>query len=108
MKISNKGEFQQIVINHSSNIDFKDFIKLYKNCSENHILVKMSKLNLWILLLEWRLKNRQNELRIKEENKFVLCKSYKQEQQETGTGNQLKTYLKLKKIKLDQNNARTN
>ena len=27
-KINNKREFQQTVSNHSSNIDFKDFIKL--------------------------------------------------------------------------------
>ena len=31
MKIPNKREFQQIALNHSSNIDFKDFIKIYKS-----------------------------------------------------------------------------
>ena len=31
MKISNKRELQQITLNHSSDIDFKDFIKIYKN-----------------------------------------------------------------------------
>ena len=30
MKIPNKRELQQIALNHSSNIDFKDFIKIYK------------------------------------------------------------------------------
>ena len=30
MKIPNKRELQQIAINHSSDIDFKDFIKVYK------------------------------------------------------------------------------
>ena len=30
MKIPNKREFQQIALNHSSDIDFKDFIKIYK------------------------------------------------------------------------------
>ena len=30
MKIPNKGELQQIALNHSSDIDFKDFIKIYK------------------------------------------------------------------------------
>ena len=30
MKILNKQELQQIAFNHSSNIDFKDFINLYK------------------------------------------------------------------------------
>ena len=31
MKIPNKGELQQIASNHSSDIDFKDFMKLYKD-----------------------------------------------------------------------------
>ena len=30
MKIPNKRELQQIALNHSSAIDFKDFMKLYK------------------------------------------------------------------------------
>ena len=30
MKILNKREFQQITLNHSSNIDFQDFFKIYK------------------------------------------------------------------------------
>ena len=30
MKIPNKRELQQIVLNHLSDIDFKDFIKIYK------------------------------------------------------------------------------
>ena len=30
MKIPNKQELQQIVFNHSSDIDFKDFVNLYK------------------------------------------------------------------------------
>ena len=30
MKITNKREFQQIALNHSSDIDFKDFMKIYK------------------------------------------------------------------------------
>ena len=30
MKIPNKQELQQIVYNHSSDIDFKDFMNLYK------------------------------------------------------------------------------
>ena len=31
MKIPNKGEYQQIASNHSSDIEFKDFMKLYKD-----------------------------------------------------------------------------
>ena len=30
MKIPNKRELQQIALNHSSDIDFKDFMKMYK------------------------------------------------------------------------------
>ena len=33
MKIPNKRELQQTASNHSSNIDFKDFMNLYKKCS---------------------------------------------------------------------------
>ena len=38
MKIPNKGELQQIALNHSSDIDFKDFIKIYKYVLQNHFL----------------------------------------------------------------------
>ena len=34
MKIPNKREIQQIAFNHSSDIDFKDFMNLYKKCTE--------------------------------------------------------------------------
>ena len=33
MKIPNKRERQQIAFNRSSDIDFKDFINLYKKCT---------------------------------------------------------------------------
>ena len=33
MKIPNKRELQQLVVNHSSDIDFKDFMKIYKKCT---------------------------------------------------------------------------
>ena len=33
MKIPNKRELQQIALNHSSDIDFKDFIKIDKKCT---------------------------------------------------------------------------
>ena len=35
MKIPNKRELQQIALNHSSDIDFKDFIKIYKKCIDD-------------------------------------------------------------------------
>ena len=34
MKILNKRELQQIGLNHSSDIDFKDFMKIYKECTK--------------------------------------------------------------------------
>ena len=33
MKIPNKREPQQVAFNHSSDIDFKDFMNLYKTCT---------------------------------------------------------------------------
>ena len=33
VKIPSKSELQQIALNHSSDIDFKDFIKNYKKCT---------------------------------------------------------------------------
>ena len=38
MKIPNKRELQQIALNHSSDIDFKDVLKIKKNALQNHIL----------------------------------------------------------------------
>ena len=34
MKTSNKRELQQKTLNHSSDIKFKDFLKVYKDCSK--------------------------------------------------------------------------
>ena len=34
MKISNKRELQQIASNHSSDIDYKDFINVYKKFTD--------------------------------------------------------------------------
>ena len=33
MKISNKRELQNIAVNHSADIDYKDFIKCYRECT---------------------------------------------------------------------------
>ena len=33
MKINNKRELQNIAINHSADNDFKDFMKIYKECT---------------------------------------------------------------------------
>ena len=32
MKINNKIEFQNIAINHSTDIDYKDFMNIYREC----------------------------------------------------------------------------
>ena len=32
-KLDNRRELQNIVIDHSSDIDYKDFIKTYRNCT---------------------------------------------------------------------------
>ena len=37
VKIPNKRELQQIAINRSSDINTKDFINIYKKCTDNHI-----------------------------------------------------------------------
>ena len=34
MKINNKRELQNIVINNSADIDYKDFIKMYRECGK--------------------------------------------------------------------------
>ena len=33
MKINNRKELQNIAINHSADIDYKDFMKIYKECT---------------------------------------------------------------------------
>ena len=34
MKIHNIRKLQQIAINHSADIDYKDFLKIYRNCTK--------------------------------------------------------------------------
>ena len=34
MKINNKRELQNISINHSADIDYKDIIKIYRECTK--------------------------------------------------------------------------
>ena len=34
MKIDNRKELQNIAINHSADIDYKDFVKIYRKCSK--------------------------------------------------------------------------
>ena len=37
MKIASKQEPQQIAINHLADIEFQDFMSIYKNTPKNHI-----------------------------------------------------------------------
>ena len=34
MKINNRKELQNIAINHSADIDYQDFIKIYRECTK--------------------------------------------------------------------------
>ena len=34
MKINNRKELQNVAINHSVNIDYKDFMKIYRECKK--------------------------------------------------------------------------
>ena len=34
MKIHNKTELRQIAINYSGDIDYKDFLNIYRNCTK--------------------------------------------------------------------------
>ena len=34
MKINNKRELQNIAVNHSADIDYKDFMKIYRECTK--------------------------------------------------------------------------
>ena len=34
MKINNKGELQNIAINHFSDIDYQDFMEIYRECTK--------------------------------------------------------------------------
>ena len=39
MKINNKRELQNIAVNHSADIDYQDFMKIYRECTKkNHII----------------------------------------------------------------------
>ena len=38
IKINNKRELQNIAINNSADIDYQDFMKIYRECTRNHIM----------------------------------------------------------------------
>ena len=51
IKIPNKRELEQIALNHSSDINFRDFINIYKNVLLNHILFWLMMLRLHQIIL---------------------------------------------------------
>ena len=45
MRINNKRELENIAINHSADIDYQDFIKIFRECTEEpYVLTIDSKL----------------------------------------------------------------
>ena len=34
MKINNRKELQNIAVNHSASVDYKDFMKIYRKCTK--------------------------------------------------------------------------
>ena len=76
MKTLNKRGLQQTASEHSSDIDIKDFIKIYKKCTAKtyYFLVNDTTL-LSDNNLRFRknlLKNKQKQLKIKEKNKLIF------------------------------------
>ena len=61
MKIPNKGELQQSVITHLLNIDFKDFVNLYKKCTTKPYFFLVIET---ALILDNPLRSRRNLLEI--------------------------------------------
>ena len=48
MKIPNKRELQQITFNHSVDIEFRDFMNLYKKCTaEPYLLLVIDAILAW-------------------------------------------------------------
>ena len=51
MKIPNNRELEQIAANHSSDIDFKDFMKIYKKCTSEPYLFLVNDTTLHLIIL---------------------------------------------------------
>ena len=47
MKIPNKREIQQIALNHSSDINFTDFIKIYEKCNAQKCILSYLMIQLY-------------------------------------------------------------
>ena len=62
MKINNKEELQNIAINHSADIDYKDFVRIYRECTKEsysflllYLLVTPYDLEKFVsILLKWQ------------------------------------------------------
>ena len=62
MKIPNKGELQKLVLNHSSDINSKDFIKVYKNCTA---------VEFYCTIRFWLMKLRLHQIILQDLEKFL-------------------------------------
>ena len=62
MKIYNKRELQNIAINHSADIDYKDFSKIYRKCTSQPYS---------FLTIDTTL-SADNPLRIRKKNRFII------------------------------------
>ena len=38
MRMNNRKKLQNIAINHSADIDYKDFVKIYRECTKKTVL----------------------------------------------------------------------
>ena len=52
MKIHDKKELQQVAINHSADIDYQDFVKIYRNCTKEPFFLLLIQYYLMIILRE--------------------------------------------------------
>ena len=50
MKIPNRRELQNIAANHSADIDYKDFMKIYRKCTAKSLLIQHYQLAILYLL----------------------------------------------------------
>ena len=70
MKIPNKRELQQIAINHSSDVSFKDFMKIYKKRTVEPYSVLVN--DTFLPSAKLNLKNKQKQLKIKDKIWLML------------------------------------
>ena len=105
MKINNKRELQNIAINHSADIGYKDFIKIYRDCikepynvgdiyNELYDIYK-SKYNKKINSLDAKNKKKLNYKKLRlSDNYQYSSEEEKEEQQQKPTKDDYKTLIK--------------